>query len=105
LGADAAYIGGAALFAVSHTQVLKAIPFEPPTQLVWYDGKNASQFNAAEGAKSLGKFLNSCREELIVGIRALGKTSVAQVNKEDLFALDEFVAKGVGVPTAYVPFI
>ncbi|MCL6445218.1 MAG: FMN-binding glutamate synthase family protein, partial [Alicyclobacillus sp.] len=33
LGADAVYIGTAALFAVVHTQIVKAIPFEPPTQL------------------------------------------------------------------------
>jgi glutamate synthase domain-containing protein 2 len=103
LGADAAYIGSAALFAVSHTQVLKAMPFEPPTQVVWYDGKYADDYNVAEGAKSLAKYLNSCREELIEGIRALGKTSISQVNREDLFALDELTAKGVSVPMAYAP--
>lgn len=103
LGADAAYIGSAALFAVSHTQVLKAMPFEPPTQVVWNDGKYAADFNVAEGAKSLAKYLNSCREELMEGIRALGKTSVSQVNREDLFALDELTAKGIGVPMAYDP--
>ncbi|HWJ02242.1 MAG TPA: FMN-binding glutamate synthase family protein, partial [Verrucomicrobiae bacterium] len=39
LGADAVEIGSAALFAISHTEVLKAVPFEPPTQIVWYTGK------------------------------------------------------------------
>ncbi len=105
LGADAACIGGIALFAVSHTQVLKAIPFEPPTQLVWYDGKHAADFDVAAGSKSLAKFLNSCRDELIEAVKALGKTSVKQVNRDDLFALDEFIAKGVGVPLAYEPFV
>lgn len=105
LGADAAYIGGAALLAVSHTQVLKAIPFEPPTQVVWYDGKYADAFDVAKGANNLANFLESCRKELVEGIRALGKTSVRQVNKEDLFSLDEFIAKGVGVPLAYEPFL
>lgn len=101
LGADAVYIGSAALLAVSHTQVLKPMPFEPPTQLVWYDGKYADRFDAAEGARSMARFLKSCTAELIEGVRALGKTSIAQVDKNDLFALDEFVAKGVGVPLAY----
>ena len=32
LGADAVYVGSAMLFAVSHSQSLKAMPFEPPTQ-------------------------------------------------------------------------
>lgn len=103
LGADAAYIGSAALFAVSHTQVLKAMPFEPPTQIVWYDGKYAADYNVAEGAKSLAKYLKSCQEELLEGVRALGKTSISQVNREDLFALDELTAKGIGVPIAYAP--
>lgn len=105
LGADAAYIGGIALFAVSHTQVLKPLPFEPPTQLVWYDGKYADDFDVDTGAKSLAKFLQSCREELVEGIRALGKTDIKKVTKGDLFALDEFTAKGVGVPFAYEPCV
>lgn len=105
LGADAVYMGAIALFAMSHTQVLKALPFEPPTQIVWYDGKYADRLNVAEGAKNLTKFLKSCKEEIIEGVRALGKTSVGQVDKEDLFALDELIAKGVGVPMAYESYI
>ena len=104
LGADAAYIGGIALFAVSHTQVLKALPFEPPTQVVWYDGKYADKLDIATGADTLAKFLKSCREELIEGVRILGKTGLGQVNKEDLVALDEITSKAVGVPLAYEPF-
>ncbi|MHB9093798.1 MAG: FMN-binding glutamate synthase family protein [Eubacteriales bacterium] len=105
LGADAVYIGAAAIFAVSHTQVLKTLPFEPPTQLVWYNGKYSDQFDVATGAKSMAKFLKSCKEEIVEGVRALGKTSVRQVCKEDLFALEELVAKGVGVPMAYEPYL
>ena len=105
LGADAAYIGGISLFAMSHTQVLKALPFEPPTQVIWYDGKYAGKFNVASGAKNLAKYLKSCKEELVEGVRALGKTSAAQVNKDDLFALDELIAKGLGVSMAYSPYI
>jgi len=45
LGADAVNIGTMALFAVSHTQVLKALPWEPPTQVVWADGKQAGKFD------------------------------------------------------------
>lgn len=103
LGADAVYIGATALFAVSHTQVLKALPFEPPTQILWYNGKYADKFDVAAGSKSLAKFLQSCKEELISGVRALGKTAIGQVSKDDLFALDELIAKGVGIPMAYEP--
>lgn len=106
LGADAVYMGTVLLFALSHTQVLKALPFEPPTQLLWYDGKYQHKFNVTEGAKSLGNFLKSCHEEIAQGVRALGKTSIKQLDKEDLFTLDELTAKGVGVPLAcqeYIP--
>lgn len=105
LGADAAYIGAAALFAMSHTQVLNALPFEPPTQLVWYDGKYADQLDVKTSAENLFKFLKSCRDEMIEGVMALGKTAVRQVDKEDLFALEEFIAKGVGVSLAYEPYV
>ena len=103
LGADAAYIGGIALFAMSHTQVLRSLPFEPPTQLVWYNGKDADKLDVATGAKNLNKYLKSCKEEMVMGIRALGKTSITQVNRNDLFALDELIAKGLGIPLAYTP--
>lgn len=98
LGADAVYIGAAALFAMSHTQVLNALPFEPPTQLVWYDGKSADQFDVETGSLHLWKFLISCQQEMVEAVRALGKRSVKEVNKNDLLALDELTAKGLGIP-------
>lgn len=103
LGADAVYIGTMALFATAHTQVLKALPFEPPTQVAWYDGKVQHKFNVEEGAKSLARFINSCTAEIQEGIIALGKTSLHQVNKEDLMALDPIVAEATGVEPAYRP--
>lgn len=103
LGADAVYIGTSALFAIGHLQVLKPAPFEPPTQAVWYDGKFAGSFNPTLGAKNLDKYLRSCNEEIIYGIMALGKTSITQVNKEDLLSLDECIAKALKIPTVYEP--
>lgn len=101
LGADACYLGSITLFAMAHKQVLKALPFEPPTQVVWYDGKFQNKFKKDEGAKSLANFFLSCKAELEVGIKSLGKTSLREVNKSDLFSLDETIAKGLGIPMAY----
>lgn len=101
LGADICSIGSAALFAISHTQVLKPIPFEPPTQLVWYDGKFAKKFDAEKGARSLHLYLKSCRLEMIEGIRALGKRSIQEVGREDLMSLDETISKGLDLPMVY----
>jgi glutamate synthase domain-containing protein 2 len=100
LGADAVYIGSIALFAMAHTQVLKAIPWEPPTQVVFAHSKYGNRLNVNEAAKSLSKFLISCNEEMKEGIRALGKTSLKEVNKSDLVSLDPVIANLVGVPMA-----
>lgn len=100
LGADAVYIGSIALFAMSHTQVLKAMPWEPPTQVVFAQSKYGKGFKINEAAKSLSNFLISCNEELKEGIRALGKTSLREINKDDLVSLDPIIAQLVGVPLA-----
>jgi len=104
LGADACYIGAIALLAMTHTQVLKVLPYEPPTQLVWHHAKAESKLHIEEAAESLKKFLNACKEEIGEGIKALGKTKLSEVNKEDLIALDELTARGCGIPMAYEPF-
>ena len=104
LGADACYIGTVALFAVSHSQIEKALPFEPPTSLTWYKGSHSKRFNIDLGAKNLNNFFEACRLELAEGIRALGKTSISQVSHDDLICIDEVVAKGCNIPMVYQPF-
>ncbi|NMA02598.1 MAG: FMN-binding glutamate synthase family protein [Clostridia bacterium] len=106
LGADAIYIGAIALFAMSHTQVLKAMPWEPPPSVVFYKGAFQKDFKINKGAQSLAKFLKACNEEIKEGIRALCKRSLKEVNKEDLFALHPYTAEILGIPLGYkkIPF-
>ncbi|MFZ5753083.1 MAG: FMN-binding glutamate synthase family protein [Bacillota bacterium] len=101
LGADAVYIGSIALFAMSHTQVLKSIPWEPPTGVVFYKGKFQHKLNVNKGAKNLANFLEACNEEIKEAVRALGKTSIHQVDKSDLFALDPFTAEVADIPLGF----
>ena len=101
LGADAVYIGSMALFAMSHLQSFSALPFEPPTQIVWETGKYNRRFKRKQGAVSLAKYITSCTLEIAEGVRALGKTSIDQVDRSDLVALDETTAKITGIPTAW----
>lgn len=103
LGADAVYIGSAALFAASHTQVLKSLPFEPPTQVSWMDGKQEARFNIEKGAQSLAKFINSCTEEMKMALTVMGKTSLTQLSKNDLVAVDPVVAEITGIRPAHIP--
>ena len=98
LGADAVYISTAALFAAVHTQALKSMPFEPPTQTVFAQGNASQKFNVSEGAQSLANFLNSCNLEMIEGIKALGKTSLREVGKSDLRAVSPFLAEALDIP-------
>ncbi|MGI6357113.1 MAG: FMN-binding glutamate synthase family protein [Bacillota bacterium] len=103
LGADAVAIGTAALFAISHPQVIRAIPFEPPTQLVWYSGLSAKDFDWQQGAESLRRYLQACVDEMAEGIRALGKHGIAELSPDDLFALDQTTAEICGVSLGYQP--
>lgn len=103
LGADAVYIGTAALFAVTHTQTLHALPFEPPTQAVWYTGKYSHKFSASEGGKALGKYLKASAEEMVHGIQGLGKSSLTQLCKEDLCGLSNHVCEVAQVKPAWQP--
>ena len=75
LGADAVYVGSAMLFAVAHTQSLNALPFEPPTQAIWNQGKFKDQFKREDGTKAAEKFLTSSTEEIKIALRAMGKRS------------------------------
>lgn len=101
LGADAVYIGTAALFAISHTQVVHTVPYEPPTQLVWYRGSAAKRFDWQAGARSLANYLSSCAAEMQEGVRALGKCKLSEVNRSDLVALDQSTAEICGVALGY----
>ena len=104
LGADACQIGAIALVALSHNQVHKPLPFEPPTALTWYGEVFADRFDIETGAKSVQNFFESCKLEMAEGIRALGKTSLSQVNREDLMTTNEMFAKGLGIPMVYDAF-
>lgn len=53
LGADAVYMATAPLWAMTHTQVTKAVPFEPPTQLIYYSGTLTDKFNEEEATHYL----------------------------------------------------
>nr|WP_044477004.1 FMN-binding glutamate synthase family protein [Oceanobacillus massiliensis] len=104
LGADAVYIGSAILFSVAHSQSLKPLPFEPPTQVVWNEGKFNNQFEREKGIESATKFFSASMEEMKVGIRALGKRSLKELSKTDLISYDELTSKMAGVPFSFKPW-
>ena len=104
LGADAVYVGSAMLFAVSHPQSLNALPFEPPTQAIWNQGKFKDQFKIEDGVNSAEKFLTASIEEMKVALRAMGKRSLKELSTKDLVSYDELTAKMMGIPFSFEPW-
>lgn len=101
LGADGVYIGFIVLVALLHNQEFKALPYEPPTQLLWYTGKYKNKFNSKEGVKYVANYLRACVEEMRLMTRGIGKTALRDVSREDLFAIDEASAKIANIPLHY----
>ncbi|MFJ8266523.1 FMN-binding glutamate synthase family protein [Peribacillus asahii] len=101
LGADAVYLGSVMLFTVSHNQILNALPFEPPTQVVWNQGKFKDKFKVEEGIKSAEKFLTASTEEMKMALRAMGKRSLQELSKKDLVSYDELTARMIGIPFTF----
>lgn len=103
LGADACYIGTAAVFAIAHASVSKALPWEPVTSLVWQEGKHRDQLDIPMAVQNLANYVKSCVAEMTLGVRALGKTGFRQVSREDLCALNREISEITGVQLAYEP--
>ncbi|HHW12923.1 MAG TPA: FMN-binding glutamate synthase family protein [Firmicutes bacterium] len=101
LGADAVYIGTAAVMAMIHTQMVETSPFEPPTQLVLYSGRLKDKLDIDRAAQSLTNYLNSCVAEMVLGTVALGKKALSEVDRRDLCALTPTVAEITGVELGY----
>ena len=101
LGADAVAIGTIAVWAMAHTQVFKSLPYEPPVQIVYANGKDRAKLDVNKGARNLASYLLSSVAEMQMVTMALGKTSLSQVDRNDIFALDEATAKIAGIKPAY----
>lgn len=97
LGADAIYLGTAPLFALVHGQIGKVLPWEPLTQLVWYDSKYKNRLDIDKAAQSVTNMLLSFVQEMQEGIRAVGKKSLAELGPNDMVALDDWTAEITGV--------
>ena len=88
LDADAVYIGTSALLALAHTQLTKTIPWGPPTNLVFEIGPAKDRLAQKVGARSVYNYLRSCQLEMELALRTLGKSSLTELSKADLCALN-----------------
>ena len=98
LGADAVVLGTVPLFALVHKQIGKVMPWEPLTQLVYYNSKYKKQLDIDLAAKCVVNVIRSFILEMEEGVRALGKNSIRDIGPNDLVALDAWTAELTGVP-------
>ncbi|SDH49354.1 glutamate synthase-related protein [Alteribacillus bidgolensis] len=96
-GADAVYIGSIALMATLQSQMLKALPKYPPSQLAIYTGKLKEEFDIEEGAKDLANFLKSCTKEIKAALQVIGKSSIQQLSREGLVTFDKELSEFIGI--------
>ncbi|MDQ0879122.1 hypothetical protein [Peribacillus sp. V2I11] len=61
---------------------MNALPFKPPTQVVWNQGKFKDQFKIADGVKAAEKFFSASIEEMKMALRAMGETLLKGVFKK-----------------------
>jgi glutamate synthase domain-containing protein 2 len=100
LGADMVGIGTIAMFAVAHRQITESVPMFPPTDLVFYRANPRIPLRVDDGAHGLFNFLESCRREMTIALRTMGKRSVRELGPRDLCALDPVIARITGVDYA-----
>ncbi|PSR22450.1 MAG: FMN-binding glutamate synthase family protein [Sulfobacillus acidophilus] len=93
LGADAVGLGTIAMFALAHYQITQAVPFFPPTDLVFYRSQPKIPLDLERAALGVYHFLESCRKEMEISLRAMGHTAISQLGPDDLCALDPEIAK------------
>ncbi len=101
LGADAIYIGSSIIFAINHQQLLKTLPWEPPSQMIWSTGSKQDEFSVEQGTEFGYNYLQSCIEEMKTAMRAMGKTSLKQLNSADLVTFDETIAKYANIAYSF----
>jgi methylamine---glutamate N-methyltransferase subunit C len=101
LGADAINIATVPLLALTHGQVDKVIPWEPPTTLVFYDSPSNYKLEINLATTNVVNAITAMVLEMEEGMRALGKTSLKELNPDDLVALDSFTAEVTGVKRVY----
>lgn len=101
LGADAIYMATVPLFSLTHNQIGKAIPWEPPTTLVFYDSPAKSKLDIDLASTSVVNTITSMVLEMEEAMRALGKASLNELNPHDLVALDSLSAEITGVKRIY----
>ena len=98
LGADAVFIGTAALLAIVHAQAGKVLPWEPPIALVFAESRSSRRFDPFAGAQGLANFLRNSAREMRELALAMGYKRLNEIKSKDLCSFDRELSEWLGIP-------
>ncbi len=97
LGADAIYTGESAIVAMAYSQLHKVPVGTSPAEMYLSWGKHNDLLDIEEASKALANYLKASTTELTILTGMVGKADVKKVDREDMIALSEVMARGTGV--------
>ena len=97
LGATAVAIGSIAVMSALHDQLDKTVPQSTALQLALYNGINADKLDIDQAALSVANFLKSCAVEMKLAAQAVGRSSLAELSRDDLVTVDKDLAEFAGI--------
>ncbi len=97
LGADALYIGTAALIAINCEQYRICYTGRCPTGITTQDPLLTKQVDLDDGVARLSNFIEVSTKEIANFTRIVGKNDVSMLDKDDLVSVDIDLARATGV--------
>ena len=97
LGADAVYIGTAALIAINCEQYRICYTGRCPTGITTQDPVLIEQIDHEDSVRKLCNFINLSTKEIANFTRIVGKNDVSKLNKDDLVSVDRDLSMATGV--------
>jgi glutamate synthase domain-containing protein 2 len=97
LGADAVYIGTAALIAINCQQYRVCYSGLCPTGVTTQDPKLMEQLDINQGVTKLSNYIELSTEEIANLTRIVGKNDICKLSREDLISSNRDMATATGV--------
>lgn len=97
LGADAVYIGTAALIAINCEQYRLCYTGMCPTGITTQNPQLVKQVKIDEGVLRLSNFINVSTKEIANLARVVGKNNVNQLDRDDLVSMDKDLSVITGI--------
>lgn len=100
LGADGVYMAGALKIALGCTYLRQCHLGNCPYGIATQNGKLRKRLDVEQGATRVANFITAATEEVKSIARICGKSSVHDLNRDDLVSLDPELSRITGIPIA-----